>query len=74
MVTYEEALKKAKTLKHNINACDEYDIAYLFKSTEEEFCIGGNGPCVILKENGRAINRLEFFDNYDCEHIREFAV
>lgn len=72
MITYDEAFKKAKALKPNIDACDEYDIAYLFKSKADEFTIGGDGPCVILKEDGRAINQLELVDNYDHELIREF--
>ena len=72
MIGYDEALKKAKELKPNIDACDEYDTAYLFKARSEEYCIGGDGACVILKKDGRALNQLEFFDSYDHEHIREF--
>lgn len=74
MISYDEALKKAKELKSNIDACDEYDVAYLFKARSEEYCIGGDGPCVILKDNGRAINQLEFFENYEHEHIKEFSI
>ena len=50
--------------------CDEYDTAYLFKARSEEFNIGGDSPCVILKENGRAITQLEYFDNYEQRHIK----
>ena len=74
MIGYDEALAKAKELKHNIDACDEYDTAYMFKARSEEYTIGGNSPCVILKENGKAIHQLEYFDNYDHKHIREFDV
>ena len=74
MISYEDALKKAKELKPNIDACDEYDSAYMFKARSEEFTIGGCSPCVILKESGRAINQLEYFDNYKAEHIREFDI
>ena len=74
MIEYDEALKKAKELKPNIDACDEYENAYAFKARSEEFCIGGDGACVILKENGRALNQLEYYDNYETKHIREFDI
>ena len=74
MVSYDEALKIAKELKENIDACDEYENAYLFKTKADEYTFGGEGACIILKENGRAINQLEYFDNYDTNHIREFDV
>ena len=74
MVNYDEALKIAKGLKSNIDACDEYENAYLFKTKADEYTIGGEGACIILKENGRAISQLEYFDNYDTNHIREFDV
>ena len=74
MITYDEALKKAKELKPNIDACDEYDIAYMFKARSEEYTLGGDSPCVILKEDGKAITQLMFFDNYDYEHLREFDI
>ena len=74
MVNYDEALKIAKELKNNIDACDEYDDAYLFKTKEDEYTLGGDGACIILKENGRAISQLEYFDNYSANHIREIDV
>ena len=36
--------------------------------------IGGAGACCVLKEDGRAINMLEYVDNYSGKHIREFNV
>lgn len=74
MISYEEALKKAKELKENIDACDEYDTAYLFKARSEEYSFGGDGACVILKDSGKAINQLEFYDNIEHKHIREFDI
>lgn len=74
MVTYDEALNIAKKLKKNIDACDEFDNAYLFKCRAEEWDIGGSGPCIVLKENGRAINQVEYYDKYEAEHIREFDI
>ena len=75
MISYEAALKTAKSLKDNIDACDEYTNAYVFKCRAEQWDIGGSGPVVILKDNGRAINQTEFYDVYgNCTHIREFDV
>lgn len=74
MITYDEALTKARELKENIDACDEYENAYMFKTKADEYTLGGDGACIILKENGKAISQLEYFDNYDTEHIREFDV
>ncbi len=50
MITYEDALKKARELKHNIDACDEYDVGYMFKAKADAFTIGGDGPCCIIKD------------------------
>lgn len=72
MVTFEQALETAKKLKPNCDACDEYNDAYLFKRKADEFTIGGDSPCIVLKESGKAINVVEYFDNYDAEHVREF--
>lgn len=74
MITFEEALKTAKELKPNIDACDEYDKGYLFKCEAERYMIGGDGPCVILKENGKAINQVTFYDVYRPELIRELDI
>ncbi len=74
MISYEEAKKIADELKPNCDSCVEFTIAFMFKKKEEEFNIGGDMPCVILKENGRAINTTEFYDNYDVEEIREFDI
>ena len=36
MITYDEALTKARELKENIDACDEYENAYMFKTKADE--------------------------------------
>jgi hypothetical protein len=74
MISYEEALKKAKGLKESIDKCYEYDSAYMFASSEDKRSIGGDGPCVILKESGEAISRTHFFEFYDADEVREFDV
>lgn len=74
MVTYEEALKKAKELKPNIDACDEYDIGYMFKAKADEFSIGGDGACCIIKDTGEAVCQTEFYDSYDPVFVGELAI
>lgn len=48
MISYNEALAKARALKPNIDACDEYNDAYVFKTRADYDTIGGDSPCVIL--------------------------
>ena len=72
MVSYKEALATARELKPSIDACDEYDQAFLFKCKAEECLIGGDGPIVVLKETGKAINQLAFFDDCGPKLIRSF--
>lgn len=74
MVSYEEALKNAKELKKNINGCIETNEAYIFKDKTFDDTLGGDSPCIILKENGKAINMTEFAENYPYSHVREFDV
>ena len=54
MITYEEALKKARERKPNLNCCTEYKNGYMFSSTEDKGYKGGYGhtPVIVLKENG----------------------
>lgn len=72
MLTFEQAYEIAKGLKDGIDACDEYDNAYLFKRKADMYSFGGDGACVILKKNGKAINQVDFFDDYKPNHIRSF--
>lgn len=75
MVSYEEALKKAKSLKHDVETCGEYEGGYVFMSREDECSIGGgSGPCCIIKSSGRAVDMLTFIDNHPGEWIRNFDV
>ena len=68
MITYEEALAKAKSLKPNIDNCGEYEKGYIFGSHEDDESFGGDGPVVILKETGEAVNILEFEDSGKLIH------
>ena len=58
-LTFEEAYEKAKALRADITDCTEYEDYYVFGSENDENSDGGDGPCVILKRSGEAINFLE---------------
>ena len=74
MIKYEDALELAKSLKKNIDGCDEYDIGYMFKSSDDEWTIGGDGPCCIIKESGKAVCQTEFYDKYEPTFIKAIAI
>ncbi len=74
MITYDEAYEKARELKPDFDACDEYDKGYMFKCKADKFSIGGSGPCVIVKETGEAISDLVFYDEYAPKFIKEVEV
>ena len=61
MLSFESALAIAKQLKRNIDYCTEYENAYSF-SCKENFSFGGDGPVVIMKDSGEAINFVSFID------------
>ena len=58
-VTFEEAYEKAKALKPVITYCVEYKDFYSFCNDIDGNTDGGDGPCVIVKETGEAVNFLE---------------
>lgn len=75
MITYDEALKKAKELKPTIDGCTEYENGYVFGSSQDEGYIGGNHtPCVILKENGKAVTMPYFVMHGTGDEIRSFDI
>ena len=72
MVPFEEALREARKLKEHIDRFMETGKAYIFMSTLDEDTEGGDGPCVILKENGDAVNFLHYLSIMgDDEVLRE---
>ena len=74
MISYDDALQIAKRIKENIDYCDEYDIGYKFKAKDDEFTIGGDGPCYILKNTGKPVPQTEFYDNFNPVFIKEIAI
>lgn len=78
MISYEEALRKAKMRLNGINYCEEYDTGYVFShvnKTKSEKTRGGmNTPVAVLKKNGRVEPVYEFMMEEDSELIKEFEV
>lgn len=62
MITFEEAYKKAKDLKPNIDNCTEYKKGFIFGSHEDDDYEGGYGhtPVVILKKDGSSTDMPYF--------------
>lgn len=73
MLTYDEALAKAKAVKSRINYCVEYTNAYSFgyRIGENE---GGDASVVIMKDDGRVVNLLDYALTPDKEFVREFNI
>ena len=73
MLTFDVALAKAKAVKSRINYCVEYTNAYSFgyRIGENE---GGDAPVVIMKDDGRVINLLDYALTPDKEYVRSFDI
>ena len=75
MISYEEALKKAKEIKPDINVCVEYKQGYMFgRNDNEETFGGGNAPVVILKDTGKAVSMAYFAAKFTGEPLREIKI
>ena len=74
MLTYEQAYEAALRQMPNIDACAEYENAYMFKRKAENHSIGGHGFIIIMKDSGKTVPQTEFFEKYATELIREFDV
>ena len=72
MITFEEAYAKAKELKSTIDTCTEFENGYVFGCRADDGYEGTYTPCVILKENGKAINMPLFVLSGTGEEIRSF--
>lgn len=74
MITYEAALEAAKKLKPSIDNCQEHTDAYIFGCQKDDDSVGGDGPVVILKETGEAVNMVCYLDDYGGEFVREIVL
>lgn len=43
-------------------------------NTADNLSIGGDGPCVILKATGRAINMVDYMQDYSGKEIRNIPL
>lgn len=75
MVEYEEALKKAKELKPDIDNGSEYEKGFVFGfSGGEKSYGGGNTPVAILKDSGKALSMPAFLAEGTGKLIRDFTL
>lgn len=72
MLNYEQALEKAKAVKSKIDGYCEFEGAYAFASDDTPRD-GGNGPVLILKSTGEALNFVSYAVKHGNELIREFG-
>ena len=72
VITYEEALAKAKAYKPDIDMCTEYEKGYVFACKADAMSIGGydEEPVVILKETGKITDITSFLDDDPGDEIR----
>ncbi len=62
MLTLEEAIKKVKEIRQNVDMCVEYENGYMFIAKEDSDYDGGYGhaPIVILKDTGKVVSMPQF--------------
>ena len=72
MVGYREARELARKRWSEVDYATEYPDAYAF-SKKNDFSFGGNGPVVVLKEDGSCVNFLYFLEEsgLDCTPVGE---
>lgn len=71
MITYEEALKKARECWSEVNYFMDQTDAFVF-SKKGDLSFGGNGPVAVIKESGECINYISFLDgDYDTTIVSE---
>lgn len=74
MISFDDAYEIAKGMKKDIDGCDEYDVGYMFKSSKDEWTIGGEGACCVIKETGKAVCQTEFYDRYNPKFIKALVI
>lgn len=71
MITYDDALAKARECWSDVNYCLDQTDAFVF-SKKDDMSFGGNAPVAVLKKSGECINYAAFLDgNYDSTIISE---
>ena len=71
MITYEEALRRAKACWDEVDYVTDQTDAYVF-SKKDDLSFGGNSPVAVLKSSGDCINYVAFLDGeYDTTRLSE---
>ena len=70
MISYKEALDSAMKFDGGFDYCTEYAGADVF-SKMDDFSIGGNGPVVVMKDNGDCVNMTAFIDEGTGDVVKE---
>lgn len=71
MITFEDALNRAKDCWDEVDYVTDQTDAYVF-SKKDDLSFGGNGPVAVLKRTGECINYVAFLDGeYDTTAISE---
>lgn len=71
MVNFKEALDIARGQWSEVDYFTEYPDAFVF-SVKNSFEFGGNGPVVVLRQDGRCVNYVDFeLDADDLTVVRE---
>lgn len=58
-IGFDSALSKAKEYLDQVDYVCEYSDAYVFSKKDDE-SLGGPGPVVVLKEDGKVINYVAY--------------
>lgn len=75
MISYDDAEKKARELKPEIDHCIEYDNAYIFACHADSEYEGTRQPCVILRNDGRPVTLLWYLTKYGIgKKVREIEL
>lgn len=76
MVTFEEAVNIAKSVRDNLDLCVEYENGYVFSSKDDDGYIGGlnHVPVVVLKKNGRLADMNTFMFSNPGDEIRRVSI
>lgn len=76
MITFEEATKKAKGIRKNINGGTEFENGYMFSGSDDNKYIGGfnHTPICIRKSDGKVVDQVTFMLSNPGSEIRDFEL
>lgn len=76
MITFEEAVKKAKEIRPNVDGGTEFEGGYMFSGQGDSKHMGGynHAPVCILKKDGKVVDTVSFMLGQAGEEIRDFEL